>query len=133
MKKIFCSNSLQTGYHSLSRRKMEQRNLEGEVVCNLSFSAAAFKRRHYTGIFLRDFYNIVIIRFSLFIYLFIYNFFSNSETIMKFTLSNIIGSTVDPRPQDDVLPKNVTVILHYQGVSPLDCKLIYNCDEKNYL
>ena len=52
---------------------------------------------------------------------------------MKFTLSNIIGSTVDPRPQDDVLPKNVTVILHYQGVSPLDCKLIYNCDEKNYL
>ena len=49
---------------------------------------------------------------------------------MKFTLSNIIGSTVDPRPQDDVLQKNVTVILLYQGVSPLDCKLIYNCDEK---
>ena len=131
--KIFCSNSLQTGYHSFSRRKMEQRNLKGEVVCNLIFSAAAFKRRHYTEIFQRDFYNIVIIRFSLFIYLFIYNFFSNSETIMKFTLSNIIGSTVDPRPQDDVLPKNVTVILLYQGVSPLDCKLIYNCDEKNYL
>ena len=52
---------------------------------------------------------------------------------MKFTLSNIIGSTVDPRPQDDVLKKNVTVILLYQGVSPLDCKLYYNYDEKNYL
>ena len=130
MKKIFCSNSLQTGYHSLSRRKMEQRNLKGEVVCNLIFSAAAFKRRHYTEIFQRDFYNIVIIRFSLFIYLFIYNFFSNSETIMNFTLSNIIGSTVDPRPQDDVLQKNVTVILHYQEVSPLECKLVYNCDKK---
>ena len=131
--KIFCSNSLQTGYHSLSRRKMEQRNLKGEVVCNLIFSAAAFKRRHYIEIFQRNFYNIVIIRFSLFIYLFIYNFFSNSETIMNFTLRNIIGSTVDPRPQDDVLQKNVTVILLYQGVSPLDCKLIYNYDEKNYL
>ena len=130
MKKIFCSNSLQTGYHSLSRRKMEQRNLKAEVVCNLIFSAAAFKRRHYTEIFQRDFYNIVIIRFSLFIYLFIYNFFSNSETIVNFTLSNIIGSTVDPRPQDDVLQKNVTVILHYQEVSPLECKLVYNCDKK---
>ena len=49
---------------------------------------------------------------------------------MNFTLSNIIGSTVDLRPQDDVLQKNVTVILHYQEVSPLDCKLIYNCDKK---
>ena len=49
---------------------------------------------------------------------------------MNFTLSNIIGSTVDPRPQDDVLQKNVTVILHYQEVSPLDCKLIYSCDKK---
>ena len=47
---------------------MEQQNLKGEVVCNLIFSAAAFKRRHYTDIFQRDFYNIVIIRFSLFIY-----------------------------------------------------------------
>ena len=108
---------------------MEQRNLEGEVVCNLIFSATTFKRRHYTEIFQRDFYNIVIIRFSLFIYLFKI-FFSNSETIMNFTLSNIIGSTVDPRPQDDVLQKNVTVILRYKEVSPLDCKLIYNCDKK---
>ena len=71
MNKIFF---LQTGHHSLTRRKMEQRNLKGEVVCNLIFSAAAFKRRHYTEIFHRDFYNIVIIRFSLFIYLFIHLF-----------------------------------------------------------
>ena len=73
--KIFCSNSLQTGYHSFSRRKIEQQNLKGEVVCNLIFSAAAFKRRHYIEIFQRNFYNIVIIRFSLFIYFFIYFFF----------------------------------------------------------
>ena len=39
MNKIFC---LQTGHHSLTRRKMEQRNLKGEVVCNLIFSAATF-------------------------------------------------------------------------------------------
>ena len=75
MNKIFCSNSLQTGYHSFSQRKMEQQNLKGEVVCNLIFSAAAFKRRHYIEIFQRNFYNIVIIRFSLFIYFFIYFFF----------------------------------------------------------
>ena len=140
MNKIFCSNSLQTGYQSFSQRKMEQRNLKGEVVCNLIFSAAAFKRRHYTEIFQKDFYNIVLNHSFLFVSLFIYfhlficlYFFSNSETIMNFTLSSIIGSTVDPRPQDDVLQKNVTVILHYQEVSPLDCKLIYNCDKKNYL
>ncbi|CAH3181494.1 unnamed protein product [Porites lobata] len=40
---------------------------------------------------------------------------------MKFTLSNIIGSTVDPRPQDDVLQKNVTVILLYQGGLEVHC------------
>ena len=45
---------------------------------------------------------------------------------MNFKLSNIIGSTVDPRPPDDVLQKNVTVIFRYQEVcSALDCTLIY--------
>ena len=45
---------------------------------------------------------------------------------MNFKLSNIIGSTVDPRPPDDVLQKNVTVIFRYQEVCPaLDCTLIY--------
>ena len=45
---------------------------------------------------------------------------------MNLKLSNIIGSTVDPRPQDDVLQKNVTVIFRYEEVCPaLDCKLIY--------
>ena len=72
MNKIFCSNSLQTGYHSFSQRKMEQQNLKGEVVCNLIFSAAAFKRRHYTEIFQRDFYNIVLNHSFLFASLFIY-------------------------------------------------------------
>ncbi|KAM7427385.1 hypothetical protein ABFA07_021473 [Porites harrisoni] len=45
----------------------------------------------------------------------------NGKTIMNFTLSNIIGSTVDLRPQDDVLQKNVTVILHYQEGLELHC------------
>ena len=44
---------------------------------------------------------------------------------MNFTLSNIIGSTVDPRPQDDVLQKNVTVVFSYEEVCLLDCRLIY--------
>ena len=45
---------------------------------------------------------------------------------MNFKLSNIIGSTVDPRPQDDVLQKNVTIIFRYEEVCPaLDCKFIY--------
>ena len=51
---------------------------------------------------------------------------------MNFKLSNIIGSTVDPRPQDDVLQKNVTVVFCYEEVCPLGCKLIY-ADQKYYL
>ena len=74
MNKIFCSNSLKTGYHAFSQRKMEQPNLKGEVVCNLIFSAGAFKRRHYTEIFKRDFYNIVLNHSFLFVYLFIYSY-----------------------------------------------------------
>ena len=65
-----------------------------------------------------------------FIHLFI--LFSNSKNITNFTLSNIIGSTVDPRPQDDFLQKNVTVVFRYEEVCPLGCKLIY-ADQKYYL
>ncbi|CAH3189651.1 unnamed protein product [Porites evermanni] len=38
----------------------------------------------------------------------------NGKNITNFTLSNIIGSTVDPRPQDDVLQKNVTVVFRHE-------------------
>ena len=67
----------------------------------------------------RDFYNIVLIN-SFFI-------FSNSKTIMNFTLSNIIGSTLDPR-QQVILQKNLSVILRYDEVCSLASKLIYSCD-----
>ena len=47
---------------------------------------------------------------------------------MNFTLSNIIGSTLDPRPQV-ILQKNLSVTLRYDEVCSLASKLIYNCDE----
>ena len=50
---------------------------------------------------------------------------------MNFTLSNIIGSTLDPRPQV-ILQKNLSVILRYDEVCSLPSKLIHNCD-KNLL
>ena len=46
---------------------------------------------------------------------------------MNFTLSNIIGSTLDPRPQV-ILQKNLSVILRYDEVCSLPSKLIHNCD-----
>ena len=46
---------------------------------------------------------------------------------MNFTLSNIIGSTLDPRPQV-ILQKNLSVTLRYDEVRSLASKLIYNCD-----
>ena len=66
-------------------------------------------------------HQIYLILIHLFIYL-----FSNSKTITNFKLNDIIGITVDPRPQDDILQKNVTVIFRYEEVCPaLDCKFIY--------
>ena len=58
---------------------------------------------------------------------FSFHFFSDSKTIMNFTLSNIIGSTLDPRPQV-ILQKNLSVILRYDEVCSLASKLIHNCD-----
>ena len=46
---------------------------------------------------------------------------------MNFTLSNIIGSTLDPKPQV-ILQKNLSVILRYDEVCSLASKFIDNCD-----
>ena len=46
---------------------------------------------------------------------------------MNFTLSNIIGSTLAPRPQV-ILQKNLSVIFRYDEVCSLASKIIHNCD-----